>query len=135
MSYAQAAALQEAIFQTISNDAAVTALVGTDVYDALPSGPLPALYVTLGAERVRDASDATGAGAWHDLNISVVSEAAGFLTAKQTTEAISDALAGAHMTLRRGHLISLAFVRARATRETAGRRRIDLTFRARVQDI
>lgn len=135
MSYALSAPLQEAIFQRLSTDPVVIAMVGAHVYDALPSGPLPGLYVTLGAERVRDASDTSGAGAWHDLNISVVTEAAGFLAAKQTSEAICDALRPDAMALRRGHLVGLNFLRARATRETGGRRRIDLTFRARVQDI
>ena len=135
MSYAQAAALQEAIYLRLAADPTLTALVGPNIYDALPSGPLPGLYVTLGAEQARDASDATGAGAWHDLNISVVTDAAGFLSAKTACAAICDALAdGADLTLHRGRLVGLGFVRARAARETGGRRRVDLTFRARLQD-
>jgi hypothetical protein len=48
---------------------------------------------------------------------------------------VSDALIGADMTLERGRLTGLHFYRARARREGTGDvRRIDLTFRARVDD-
>ena len=61
MSYAVSAALQAAIYQRLMQDEAMAALVQGHVYDALPQGALPALYVTLGTEVARDASDATGA--------------------------------------------------------------------------
>lgn len=134
MSYAMAAALQEAVFQRLSGDVAVTALVG-GIYDAIPAGELPALYVTLGPEATRDRSDKTGAGAEHDFIVSVIGSAAGFLSAKQAAAAISDALVGADLTLSRGALIGLWFVKAVAERETSGdSRRIDMRFRARVED-
>ncbi|MFZ5964711.1 DUF3168 domain-containing protein [Thalassococcus sp. BH17M4-6] len=134
MSYAISAALQTAIYQRLASDDALITLVGANIFDALPPGPLPQLYLTLGAERVRDASDATGYGAWHDLNVAVITEEAGFQSAKAAAVAVGDALVDADLTLDRGRLVSLRFLRARAKRESGGMRRIELTFRARVED-
>lgn len=134
MSYAVSGALQAAIYGALQGDATLTGLVGSAIYDAPPSGALPGLYVTLGAERVRDASDGSGAGAWHDLTIAVVTGAAGFSAAKAVAGAVSDLLHQADLPLVRGRLVSLRFRRAEARRESSGLRRIDLTFRARVED-
>ena len=41
MSYALSSALQSAVYQALLDDAALTALVGTAVYDALPVGAMP----------------------------------------------------------------------------------------------
>ena len=134
MSYACASALQAAIYQRLLADPAVNALVGSDIYDALPGGKVPALYVALGSERVRDASDATGAGAWHDLTIAVITSQSGFQAAKDVAVCVSDALEDADLALARGRLIALRFLRAEARREKGTLRRIDLTFRARVEN-
>lgn len=134
MSYAISPALQAAVFQRLSSDAALAALVGANIYDALPSGSLPPLYVTLGAERVKDASDALEAGAVHDLTVSVITDGAGFQAAKDAAAAVSDALVDAGLALARGRLVGLRFVRAQAKHDSGGTRRIDLTFRARVED-
>jgi len=136
MSYAVAAALQAAVFARVSGDAVVAGLVGDAVYDAAPPGVLPSLYVSLGPEVVRDRSDKTGAGAEHEFTVSVLSDAAGFAAAKAVAGAVSDALVDAEMTLARGRLVGLWFLRAKAARVGSGeRRRIDLTFRARVEDV
>lgn len=135
MSYAIAAALQGAIYTHLRADAALGALVGDAIYDALPAGALPALYVLLGPEDVRDASDKTAAGADHALTISVYSSAAGFAAAKAAAGAICDALLAAQLTLARGHLVGLRFAKARAARNAGNDlRQIDLIFRARVGD-
>lgn len=135
MSYALSAALQAAVFQQITGDPTVTAAVGSDVFDAVPSGQVPSLYVALGPERVRDASDKSGGGALHEFTVSVVTDAAGFATAKGVAGAVSDALIDAPLTLSRGRLIGLRFVRATAAQTSKGKiRRIDLIFRARVAD-
>ncbi len=136
MSYAMSAPLQSAVYQHLLADAGVGALVGTAIYDAVPAGDLPQTYVILGPEDVRDRSDATGAGALHRFVVSVATEAAGFGAAKSVAAAISDALAGAELTLSRGRLVGLWFERATARRAgKAGRiRRIDLRFHARVED-
>lgn len=135
MSYGTAAALQQAVYAHLSNDGSVTSLVGAHIYDAMPSGTPPATYVTLGAEEVRDRSDCTGSGAQHNLVLSVITDASGFHGAKQVAAAISDALHTTDLTLSRGRLVDLTFYRARAKLEGSGdKRRIDLTFRARVDD-
>ncbi|MCH2093524.1 MAG: DUF3168 domain-containing protein [Rhodobacteraceae bacterium] len=133
MTYALSAPLQAAVYQALLADAGVSGLVGADIYDALPTGSVPALYVLLGDEKVKDASDGSGQGAWHDFAISVVSEADGFANAKQVAGAVSDALVDAPLTLSTGRLVSLHFVKARASREPGGLRRINLTFRARLE--
>lgn len=135
MSYGVAAALQTAVFQALLADTALGALVGTDIYDALPSGTVPALYVALGPEIVRDRSDKTGSGAEHEFTVSIVTNTAGFSVAKQAAAAVSDVLVDAPLALARGSLVALNFFRAKAVRVgTADERRIDVTFKARVQD-
>ncbi|PJI92152.1 uncharacterized protein DUF3168 [Yoonia maricola] len=135
MSYGVAAALQRAVFQRLSGDSALATLIGTDIYDALPTGALPALYVVLGAEDVRDASDKTGAGAWHQFTVTVVTQSAGFAAAKAAAAAVSDALVDAPLTLDRGALVSLNFYKAKAARVGTGAvRQINMIFRARVAD-
>ena len=135
MSYGVSAALQAAIYQHLTADPALTALVGTAVYDALPAGGLPALYVILGPEDVRDASDQTSGGALHEFTVSVVTQSAGFAPAKAAAAAVSDCLVDADLSLDRGHLVALNFHKAKAARVGTGDvRQINLIFRARVAD-
>lgn len=135
MSYGVAAALQEAVYQRLAADAALAALVGGAIYDVVPEGSLPETYVSLGPEDAADRSDGTGGGAEHRFTVSVVTQAAGFRTAKEAAAAISDALVDAGLMLSRGRLVGLGFLKARARRVQDGDvRRIDLTFRARVED-
>jgi hypothetical protein len=135
MSYGVAAALQVAVYQRLTGWAPLTALVGPAVYDAIPAGPLPAIYVALGAELARDRSDQTGRGAEHEFTVAVVTDTAGFAPAKAAAAAVSDALVDADLTMTRGHLVSLNFHRATAARVGTGEtRQINLTFRARVAD-
>ena len=136
MSYGVSSALQTAVYQHLVADAALAALVGSAIYDALPGGTLPSTYVTLGPEQVRERSDKSGHGALHTITVSVVTDTAGFQAAKDVAAAISDALVDADLTLSRGSLIYLNFDRAIAKLEGTGtQRRIDMRFRARVQDI
>lgn len=135
MSYAVSAALQTAVYERLMMDSALDALVGADIYDAIPSGTLPSLFVALGPEIAKDRSDQTGAGAEHAFTVSVITDSAGFASAKQAAAAVSDALVDADLALTRGALIGLQFFRAKAVRSGTGDgRRIDLTFKARVQD-
>ena len=134
MSYAIGAALQAAVYQHLRADPALGALVGTAIYDAVPPGTTTGTYVSLGPEDARDASDKTGTGAVHDFVISVITDEAGFQAVKAVAEAVSDALAAADLVLSRGHLVGLWFLKAQARRvETGATRRVDLTFRARVE--
>lgn len=135
MSYGVAAALQTAVFQALNADTILDGLVSGAIYDASPTGTVPSLYVSLGPEDVTDASDKTGHGARHEFIVSVVSDTAGFLTAKQVATAISDVLVDADLTLSRGALIGLYFVSAKARRvQDSDVRRIDIRFMARVED-
>ncbi|MCC1493420.1 DUF3168 domain-containing protein [Cognatishimia sp. F0-27] len=135
MSYALSAPLQTAVFERLLADAAVTDLVGTNIFDALPTGRMPTIYIALGPETVRDAGEVAGDGSWHDFTVSVVTETASFKAVKAAAGAVSDALDHADLTLGRGRLVGLWFRKARARRAANGARRIDLTFRARIDDI
>jgi len=136
MTYGVSASLQSAVFGAISSNAAVVALIGNNVFDQPPAGTLPLTYVVVGEEDVKPSSDVSAKGAVHDFFVSVISGAAGFSAAKSVAVAISDTLVDAPLALARGHLISLTFSRAKARRGTApDERRIDLHFRARVEDI
>lgn len=136
MSYGMAAALQSAVYQHLLADVAVSALVGDAIYDAVPAGNVATTYVSLGPEDARDSSDKSGAGAEHRFTISVVTQSAGFGAAKEVAAAIADALEEADLNLSRGRVVGLWFERGSARRSgKAGRiRRIDLRFRARVED-
>lgn len=135
MSYGVSAALQAAVYQELASSAALEALVGTAIYDNPPSGTLPGTNVSLGPEDVRDRSDGLGHGALHMFTVSVVTNAAGFQSAKDVAAVISDSLVDADLTLTRGQLVYLNFDRAVARRVGDGEiRRIDLKFHARVED-
>lgn len=132
MSYGVAEALQAALYQQLTGTAA---LAGVPVVDALPKGQGAGTFVLIGPEEVFDQSDKTGRGAEHRFTVSVISDAAGFQAAKAVAVAVSDSLADAPLALSRGRLVGLWFVRAVARRLAEGKsRRIDLTFRARVED-
>lgn len=131
MSYGSAMALQEAVYAALGADAAVMDLSAGAIFDALPGGSVPGLHVSLGPERVRLRADKSGRGALHEFSVRVVSDEAGFGTAKALAVAISDALDEAPLTLSRGTLVSLDFRRAVA-RRTGDRREIELWFRARI---
>jgi hypothetical protein len=133
MSYGMSASLQASVYAALTGNAAVASLSGGAIYDALPPGPVPPIYASLGPERARDASDKTAAGAVHDFAITVVSQAAGFASAKALAAAISDALIGADLVMTRGRMVRLQFVRALARRANGGRE-IELWFRARIDD-
>lgn len=129
MSYATSAALQTAVYGALGG-------LSVPVYDALPAAAhVPPIYVSLGAETAKDASDKTGQGAVHSFTISVLSTGSSFAKAKTVAADVCDALIGANLSLDRGRLVSLGFDRARAQRiQNGAGRQIDLRFRARVED-
>ena len=137
MSFAASLALQKAVYGALSGDIALNDLVGGAVFDAVPPGDEPDLYVLLGPERVRDRSDVTAAGSLHDFTVAVVSEASGYSTAKRAAGLVFDLLTGTQPALERGQLVSLRFLNAVARRKSKGSagRQVDLTFRARIDDI
>lgn len=131
MSYQAAAALQAAVFGALGG---APGLAGVSILDAMPPGTTPGTFVLIGPEVAVDQSDGTGAGAEHRFSVSVISDASGFLAAKTVAAAVSEALLGGAMVLATGHLVSVNFQRAVARRLDQGTaRRIDMTFRARVE--
>ncbi|TVS01343.1 MAG: DUF3168 domain-containing protein [Rhodobacteraceae bacterium] len=135
MSYMIAPALQESIFQYLSADNDLQAFLQGALYDAIPPATPPSTYALIGAEEAFDRSDKTGHGAEHRLVISVVTNATGFLVAKQIAARICDLLEAPALTLSRGRLVAMWFDRAEARKiEGDQTRRIDLRFRARVED-
>lgn len=129
MSYALAGAVQAAVHGVL---VVHPALAGVAVVDAVPPGGAAGTFVMIGAEEVRDASDATGAGAEHRVEISVRSDAAGFAAAKGVAAAVCEAMEG--LALAQGRVVGVWFQRAKAVRsEDGAERRVDLTFRVRVE--
>ncbi|MEM9579973.1 MAG: DUF3168 domain-containing protein [Pseudomonadota bacterium] len=125
-------ALQTAIYSRLAGDAPLATLVGAHVYDAVPAGPLPDIYVLIGEEAVKDASDKLAQGALHDVKISVISSVDSFLALKEAAAAITSAMDAPVLTLSRGAVAGLWFRGAQSKRNAAGQRRIDLSFRVRV---
>lgn len=136
MSYAAGADLQAAVYQHLRGDAALSALIGDAIFDAMPVQAPGGVHVALGPDAMRDAGDATAAGSEHDLTVSVLAgqeDGRGFAAVKAAAGAVSDALEGAPLALERGHLVGIYLLRATARRvEKGAARRVDLTFRARI---
>lgn len=136
MSYALSAPLQAALYERLTQDPNVTALVGSDVYDATPPGVPPVTYISIGPEEVRDASTKSGFGTEHDAVVSIVTDMAGFAAAKTIAGHVTTALTAAPLVPASGHVVGVWFLKAKAARtDAATTRRIDLTFRIRVDEI
>lgn len=134
MSYQSSAAVQAAVFALLDGDAALAALVPGGVHDAPTPGTPQGTYVVLGEEEAIDRSDVSGPGAEHRVLVAVVSDAAGFRTAKQAAGRIADLLSGTLPGLETGRVVAIWFDRAQARRlEGGAARRIDLRFRIRVE--
>lgn len=136
MSYGAGVALQAAVYERLRADDALGGMVGDAIFDAMPASAPSGIFVSLGPEEVRDASDATGRGSRHEFVISVMAGsdgAAGFGALKAAAVAVADALDQGGMALSRGRLAGLWFLRATARRMKNGAaRQVDLTFRARI---
>lgn len=131
MTYGAAAALQAAVYAALTGHPDLAAV---PVLDAVPPGGGTGTFVLIGPEEARDASDKSGAGAEHRLEISVLSDAAGFLAAKAAAVAVCAAMQGVALPAGVGRLVGVEFVRAVARRlEDGAVRRIDLRFRVRVE--
>jgi hypothetical protein len=131
MSYAMGAGLQAAIYARLASD---PALDGVPVYDTVPQAA-PDLFVALGPEEVLGRADGGGQGARHDLRLSVVTRREGYAAVKAVAGRVSDVLLAGGLTMTRGRVVSLRFLKARARRdEGEGTRRIDLWFRARTDE-
>ena len=68
--------------------------------------------------------------------MTIATETAGFAAAKLAAAQVSDALLDTVLTLTRGRIVSLNFLRATASRvDGSSVRQITLIFRARVEDL
>lgn len=133
MSCALAPGLQAALHQLLAADPALAALVAA-VHDAPPPGTPQGTYALIGEEEVLDRGDITGPGAEHRVTVSVVSDAPGFLAAKQAAARIAALIETAAPPLAGGRVAAVWFQDARARRLDGGtRRRIDLRFRIRIE--
>ncbi|MCB1408720.1 MAG: DUF3168 domain-containing protein [Rhodobacter sp.] len=134
MSYQSAAAVQVALFDLLSGDATLAGLVPGGLFDAPPPATPQGTYVVLGDEDAIDRSDISGPGAEHRVLVSVVSDAAGFLTAKTAAARIAEIVPAATPVLSTGRVVAIWFHQAQARRAEGGAvRRIDLRFRVRVE--
>ncbi|MEM9046926.1 MAG: DUF3168 domain-containing protein [Pseudomonadota bacterium] len=138
MTYALAWPLQEAVFQLLSSDATLGALV-SGIYDAAPQQVADAapdgLYVTIGDEIAEDWRTARDTGALHTLVVSVHAPRRGFADAKQAAGLISDLLVGAQPAMSRGRIVQVRFIDARTARaENDALRRVDMRFRVTLED-
>lgn len=135
MTMAYSGSLQEAVYARLTGDTALGALVGTAIYDAVPT-EAEGLYVTLGEERVRDFSTKTSLGGVHTFSVNVYSPEEGFAQVKAVGKAVCEALIDAPLVLAEGVLVGLHFVLARADRgDLPSRRSVTLQFRAVVDQV
>lgn len=136
MTYSAALALQGAVYRQLREDPGVAHLVGDAIFDAMPADPPGGPYVALGPEQVLDAGDMTARGSRHDFIVSVLGgedQSSGFKAVKEVAVAVTEALERGTLDLAHGHLAGLWFLRANARRDRNGEaRRVDLTFRARI---
>jgi len=101
------AELQETIFQALTSDPALTALLGgPKVFDRRPEhATFP--YLTLGRTAVVDWSTGTEDGAEHDLTLHVWSRSGGKKQVQEILEAIRTVLHDQPLALPDHHLINL----------------------------
>lgn len=139
MTYALSWALQEAVFGTLSADAALSGMIGDRIYDAPPPFESDAApdtpWLTLGDERVDDWSTRDGAGAAHLLSVTVTAPHRGFAEAKKIAGRVCDVLLGGGLTLTRGRVAFIGFVGGRTKRlEKDLLRQVELRFRVLVEE-
>ncbi|MDF2232956.1 DUF3168 domain-containing protein [Albimonas sp. CAU 1670] len=129
--------MQEAVYSVLTGSAALSALVGERIYDAAPHSDAPdataGVFVTLGDERVSNWSAQGLSGAIHDFSVTVHGSDEGFAAAKVAAEAVSAAVLGPLPPLSQGRVATADFRGARARRERAGGRAIELRFRFRIE--
>jgi hypothetical protein len=121
MPIAAAAALRAAIHDALTNDAALTALLGgPKIYDEPPrAAAFP--YVTLGEMRIADFSTGNGAGEEHQLTLHAWSRQGGHREAHLVAGALLTALDDAPLALADHTLINFRFAVADVRREADGR--------------
>lgn len=121
-----AAPLQSALFARLSTE---TSLSAVDVFDAPEPGPLPATYILIGEEKVRDVSGQNAPQFQHDLKVQIVTQSGGFAQIKLLAAAVNLALSPALSVA--GQSVQAQFVKAEAKILGNGAtRRVELSYRA-----
>lgn len=120
MAASAAWSLQESIFQALTNDPALTTLLGgAHVFDDVPQdASFP--YVTLAQSEARDWSTGTEEGSEHIVTLHVWSRAGGKKETQAIVEAVQDVLHDADLTLSDHRLINLRQERAEVRLEPDG---------------
>ena len=122
-------AVQAFIYDRLSGDAALTALVGTAIYDTAPTDSPPDISVLIGAEEVLDASDKTGSADLHRAEIEIIARTSGFAAAKDVALAVRKSLDNASGIAGSGSITRVQFRRAQSLRDTTdGLRRVRMRF-------
>lgn len=103
-------ALQKAVYQHLSADVGLKALIGDParIYDDPPAGAATP-YLTIGPTSIREFKGVDG-GLQHDLRLHAFSRYAGRRDVKQIVSAVYDALHEAALTVEGHRLINLRFV-------------------------
>lgn len=128
-----ARALQEAVFATLSGDAALAALVGGRVHDGPPRN-VAAPYLHLGEMTVRDWSTGTEEGAELRFEIVAVSREAGRSEALAIGERVRALLHEAAPALEGWRLVSLRHLSTQSGKsDRPALRRAVLRFRATLE--
>lgn len=112
-------ALQKAIFERLSADTGVVALVAARLFDNVP-GDVSFPYLTLGEAQVDDWGAGDAEGCEHFLSLHAFSRAGGRAEAKSIMGAVHSALHDAGLTLEGYRLINLRFLSAETRRESDG---------------
>ena len=126
-----ASALQRAIFQRLSSDVALTALVEANgITDRRLSQPVSPLVVIAGIDST-DHSTGSEPGEEHTVTLEAWAEAAGHRTVQAVAAAARAALHDAALTLDGHHLVFLLHRDTRMRRDGKSRfHRADMRFRA-----
>ena len=113
-------ALQQAIFDALTGDAPLIALLGAArIYDDVPQRT-PHPYVTIGQSTIRDWSTGTDDGAEHLLTLHVWSRAGGRREAHEIMGALRDAVHDRLLPLAGHRLVNLRHELSEARREADG---------------
>jgi len=113
-------ALQQAIFDTLTGDARLVALLGAPrIYDDVPQRT-PHPYVTIGQSTIRDWSTGTDSGEEHLLTLHVWSRAGGRREAHEIMGALRDAVHDRALPLAGHRLVNLRHELSEAQREADG---------------
>ena len=128
-------ALQQALYEALRTNPAVTAIVGDRIVDnpveaLAPAGPA----ILLGEERIAPWGSSTDRGAEHRVTIVLVAPMGGFGVLKRLAASVSDAVLGP-LTLNTGRIVLSRFIAGRAHRRGSdGLRRVDLQFLLVIED-